>query len=96
MQPSVGKFFAVSATKSPRLFRGIGRSRDAGNLSRDGPTARRASSGGTAVAMVAYRDLSLIQLHRVEVADMGWRAMVHRQIQHLVEVAVIESAIPAD
>ena len=45
--------------------------------------------------MVARRDLSLIELNRIEVPDMGGRAMVHRQIEHLVEVAVVESPVPA-
>ena len=45
--------------------------------------------------MVARRDLAVIELSRIKVADMGGRAMVHRQIEHLVKVAVVEGTIPA-
>src|SRR5688572_62249 len=45
--------------------------------------------------MIARGDLAPIELRRIKVADMGGGAMIHRQIEHLVEVAVVESAIPA-
>ena len=45
--------------------------------------------------MVARCDLALIELNRIEVADMGGRAMVHWQIEHLVEIAVVQGAVPA-
>ncbi len=45
--------------------------------------------------MVARGDLAPIELRRIKVADMSGRAMVHRQIEHLVEVAVVQRAIPA-
>ncbi len=45
--------------------------------------------------MVARCDLALIELRRIKVADMSGRAMIHRQIEHLVEVAVVEGAVPA-
>ena len=44
--------------------------------------------------MVTRRDLAVIELSRIEVADMGRRTMVHRQIEHLVEVTVVERAVP--
>ena len=44
--------------------------------------------------MVARRDLAVIELIRIKVADMGGCTMAHRQIEHLVEVAVVEGAIP--
>ena len=65
------------------------------NYSGDRPAAGRPRAGGTTVAMVARRDLAVIELSRIKVADMGWRTMVYRQIKHLVEVAVVEGAIPA-
>ena len=64
------------------------------NYSGDRPAAGRSGSSGAAVAMVARRDLALIELNRIKVSDMGWRTMVHRQIEHLVEVAVVEGAVP--
>ncbi len=44
--------------------------------------------------MVACRDLPPIELNRIEVADMGGRTIVHRQAEHLVEVTVVEGAVP--
>src|SRR5206468_11144840 len=64
------------------------------SLGGDGSTARRTGPCGTAIAMVARRDLALIELNRIKVADMGGHTMVHRQIEHLVEVAVVEGTIP--
>jgi len=46
--------------------------------------------------MVVRDNLTLRELNRVEVADISGRALAHRQIQHLVEVAIVESSIPAD
>ena len=45
--------------------------------------------------MVARRDLALIELNWIKVADISGGTMVDRQIEHLVEVAVVEGAIPA-
>src|SRR5437870_5929611 len=45
--------------------------------------------------MVARRDLALIEWSRIKVADMSGRTIIYRQIEHLVEVAVVEGAIPA-
>lgn len=45
--------------------------------------------------MVTRRDLTLIETNSIEVADMSGRTMIHRQIEHLVEVAIVNGAIPA-
>jgi hypothetical protein len=44
--------------------------------------------------MVARRDPSMMELHRIKLTDMARRTMAHRQIEHLVEVAVVEGPIP--
>ena len=64
------------------------------NNSSERSTTRRTGSGGAAVTMVARCDLALIELHQIKVADMSGGAMIHRQIEHLVEVAVVEGTIP--
>ena len=46
--------------------------------------------------MVARHDPAMMELGRVEVADMRRRSMVDREFQHLVEVAVVEPAVPPD
>src|SRR5256885_445336 len=60
----------------------------------DRPTAGRSGACGTAVAVVARRDPAVMELPQIKVANMGRRTMAHRQIEHLVEVAVVEGAIP--
>lgn len=46
--------------------------------------------------MVARRDLALIELNRIEVPNMCGCTIPHRQIEHLIEITVIEGAIPTD
>ena len=46
--------------------------------------------------MVACHDLAMMELRRVEVSDMRRCFMVDREFEHLVEVAVVESAVPSD
>jgi len=46
--------------------------------------------------MVVGDDLAMLELSRVEVSDMGRHAMVNRKVEHLVEVAIVQSAIPAN
>ena len=64
------------------------------NYSGDRPAAGRSSASGTAVAMVAGCDLALMESIQIKVTDMSGRTMAHRQIEHLVEVAVVERAVP--
>ena len=45
--------------------------------------------------MVARGDPASVELRWIEVANMSRYPMTHRQIEHLVEVAVVEGAIPA-
>jgi hypothetical protein len=61
----------------------------------DRPSARRAGSGGAAIAMVTGCDLTVIELLGVKVANVSGSAVRYRKIEHLVEVAVVEDAIPA-
>ena len=44
--------------------------------------------------MVARRDPAMMELGWVEVSDMRRRSMVDRKLQHLVEIAVVQPAIP--
>src|SRR5678809_81487 len=62
----------------------------------DRATTRRTRAGSAAVAVVARRDLAVIELCRIKVPDMSWRTMAHRQVEHLVEVAVVERAVPTN
>jgi len=46
--------------------------------------------------MIAYRDLTMGEPLEVKLANVGRRAVVNYQIKHLVEVAIVQSAVPAD
>jgi hypothetical protein len=46
--------------------------------------------------MIAGNDLTMLELSRIEVSDVAWGAMVDRKVEHLVEVAIVQSAIPAN
>ena len=53
-------------------------------------------AGGATIAMVACDDYPLLQLGRIEIADVTWRARAHGQVEHLVEIAVVQRAVPAN
>jgi hypothetical protein len=46
--------------------------------------------------MIAYRDLTLGEPLEVKFANVSWRAAVNLQTEHLIEVAIVQSAVPAD
>ncbi len=46
--------------------------------------------------MLAGDDAALMQPRGVEVADVRGRAVIQRQFQHLIEVAIVERTVPAD
>ncbi len=46
--------------------------------------------------MVARDDLSMMELCRIEVPDVRRRTMVNRKVEHLVEVAIVQSTIPSN
>src|SRR6266851_4174057 len=56
-----------------------------------GPATR-----GASVTVLADRDAPAIQQRGIEIADVGGCAKAHRQVEHLVEIAIVERPIPAD
>ena len=85
---SAGKTFNMYPCTSLKI---LGVDEDLGDRS----SARRAGSGGAAIAMVTGGDLAVIELSRVKVTNMSGSPVRYRQIEHLVEVTVVEDAIPA-
>ena len=57
---------------------------------------RDPAPGATGEAVIAYRDLTPGEPLEVKFANVGWRAVVNLQAEHLVEVAIVQSAVPAD
>ena len=46
--------------------------------------------------MIAGYDPAIMKLSWFEVSDMWRRAVVHRKVKHLVEVAIVLFAIPSN
>ena len=46
--------------------------------------------------MVARDDLAVMELSGIEVADVRRRSVINRKFEHLVEVTVVEFAVPSD
>ena len=46
--------------------------------------------------MVARYDLTPMELGRVKMSDVRWCPVVKWQIEHLVEVAIVEGPVPSD
>ncbi len=46
--------------------------------------------------MVARDDPAMMELSGIKVADMRRRSVINREFEHLVEVTVVESAVPSD
>ena len=65
-------------------------------LSGDSSAAGGARAGGATIAMVACDDYPLLQLCRIEITDVTWRASAHGEVEHLVEIAVVQRAVPAN
>src|SRR5678815_3945312 len=65
-------------------------------LTRDGSSTRGARAGGAAVTMIAGDDGPPLQVGQIEIADVTWRARANGKIEHLIEIAVIERAVPAN
>ena len=59
-------------------------------------TATGPASGSASIAVLAYRDMPVIQELRIEIANVRWRAESERQAEHLVEVAIVEGPLPTD
>src|SRR5262245_33827074 len=87
LRPASGP--GVTAGRAPRPA-------DAASSPGGRAAARRAGAGGAAVAVVAGDDAAAFEARRVEVAHVRRRAVVERQVEHLVEVAVVQAAVPAD
>src|SRR5581483_6320296 len=65
----------------------------------DRAAARTPCAGRAAVAVIArdnHPGMKVGEAYGVEVADMPNRSLIDRQFQHLIEVAIVESPIPAD
>jgi len=54
-----------------------------------------AGSGGACEAMAAYDDFAFGQPVVVKILDMIRDAAVYRQIEHLVEVAIVQTSVPS-
>src|SRR5215210_5538029 len=59
------------------------------------PATGRTGSRRAAVAMVARHNATLMQLRGIEVSDVRGKAIGDRHVEHLIEVAIIQSAVPA-
>ena len=46
--------------------------------------------------MISRHDSPLVELRQIEVANVARSAMIHGKVEHLVEVTVIQGAIPSD
>ena len=46
--------------------------------------------------MIARDDRTVLQLPQMKIANMPWCVRTDRQVQHLIEVAVVEASVPAD
>jgi hypothetical protein len=74
---------------------------DRGNesLGRHRPATRASRAGRTAITVVARDDDAVLQTDESgwsHIADMANRLIGHRQIEHLIEVAIVDAAVPAD
>ena len=60
-----------------------------GGLGGDGAPTGRTGSRCAAITMVACHDAALIQLPSTEIPDVGGRFLADRQVEHLVEITIV-------
>src|SRR5262249_13438771 len=66
------------------------------SYSRDGAAAAGTGARGAAEAVSPDHDRALLERGPVEITNVTGRGRFHRQLEHLIEVAVVKGAVPTD